>query len=123
MRLIAAALAALALLCPAAARDLGQWADQPPEVRAWYRNAEVMPAARERIPFVKCCDNSDVVKTRFAVNKIDGRDEWFYEDTPGHMKRIPDDIVHWGEVAPDGQPTLFVYAGKETCFYPGDGGL
>lgn len=123
MRLLLAALALAGTLSLAQARDLGQWTDQTPEVREWYRNAEVMPAARGRIHFVKCCDNADVVRTKFAVNKTDGGDEWFYEDAPGHMKRIPDDIVHWGETAPDGQPTLFVYDNKETCFYPGDGGL
>lgn len=123
MRLTLAAFAALAMLCAASARDFGQWANQPPEVREWYRNVEIMPAARERFPFVKCCDGADVVRTKFAVNKADGRDEWFYEDAPGHMKRIPDDIIHWEETAPGGQPTLFVYAGKETCFFPGDSGI
>ena len=31
--------------------------------------------------------------------------------------------IHWDKRAPNGQPTLFVYSGKETCFFPGDGGI
>lgn len=108
---------------PSFGRDLGQWTDQPPEVREWYRNAELTLAARLRFPFVKCCDGADVVRTRFEVSKTDGRDVWLYEDTPGHMKRIPDDIIHWNESAPGGAPTLFVYGGKETCFFPPDAGI
>jgi hypothetical protein len=100
-----------------------EYAQASPEVRDWYRNAELTPAARERFPFKNCCDHADVVRTRFDVNKTDGGDEWFYEDALGHMKRIPPDIIHWGQSAPDGQPTLFVYSGKETCFFPGSGGI
>lgn len=112
-------IACIFLTAPADARWRAEYASQPQVVQDWYRNAELTPAAQQRFPFKKCCDHSDVVHTRFAVNKTTGGDEWFYEDTPGHMKKIPDDIIHWGESAPDGQPTLFVYDGKETCFFPG----
>ena len=100
-----------------------EYASNPPEVQAWYQNAELTEAAKIRFPFKKCCDHADVVKTTFSVNRTDGGDEWFYEDAPGHMKRIPPDIIHWGVSAPGGQPTLFVYSGKETCFFPGDSGI
>lgn len=100
-----------------------EYAEYPQAVQDWYRNAELTPEAQERFPFKKCCDHSDVVKTQFRVNKTSGSDEWFYEDSPGHFKRIPPDVIHWGESAPNGQPTLFVYSGKETCFFPGDSGI
>ena len=100
-----------------------EYAQASPEVREWYRNAPLTPEAQQRFPFKKCCDHADVVKTQFRVNRTDGRDEWFYEHTPGHFKRIPDDVIHWGVSAPGGQPTLFVYAGSETCFFPGDSGI
>jgi hypothetical protein len=29
----------------------------------------------------------------------------------------------WCESAPGGLPTLFVYDGRETCFFPGEGGI
>lgn len=122
MRLIYAALALAGALSLGHARDLGQWAGQPPEVRDWYRDAELTLAARQRFPFVKCCTQSDVVRTQFRVDKVSGADAWWWRDGET-WKRVPDDIIHWGEHAPDGQPTLFVFLGKETCFFPGDSGI
>lgn len=119
------AIAALgaAFCCPAHATWKPQYASQPQEVQDWYRNAELTEAAQKRLGWQKCCDHADVVRTKFHVNKTDGRDEWFYEDSPGHFKRIPDDVIHWGVSAPGGKPTLFVFSGHETCFFPGDGGI
>lgn len=116
------ALAGALLLTPAAARDLGQWENVDPAVRAWYRNAQLTEAARQRFKFQNCCDHADVFRTKFKVNKTTGADEWLYL-VDGKWKRVPPDIIHWGETAPDKQPTLFIYDGKETCFYPGDGGI
>lgn len=99
-----------------------EYANQPLEVQEWYRNAELTKQAQSRFPFKKCCDHSDVVKTRFNVNKTTSGDEWYWLDGD-KWRRIPDDIIHWQERAPNGQPTLFVYDGKETCFFPGDGGI
>jgi len=117
------ALAGAILAAPTSARDLGQWENQPPEVRAWYRNARLTEAARSRLSFQNCCDNADVVRTKFKVNKTDGGDEWLWLDPDTNAwRRVPPDIVHEGEHAPDGQPTLFVYSGIPTCFYPGQDG-
>jgi hypothetical protein len=114
--------AVLALGAGAQATWKPEYALNSPEVQAWYQNAELTEAAKIRFPFKKCCDHADVVRTRFTVNKTDAADEWFYLDGET-WKRIPPDIIHWGQAAPDGQPTLFVYSGKETCFFPGDGGI
>jgi hypothetical protein len=47
-------------------------------------------------------------------------DTWLWLDPDRNIWReVPDDIIHWGESAPDGRPTLFIYQGQETCFYPG----
>ena len=113
--------AILALSVQAQATWKPEYASRPPEVQAWYQNAELTEAAKGRFPFKKCCYHADVVRTRFTVNKTDAGDEWFYLDDD-IWKRIPPDIIHWGETAPGGQPTLFVYSGKETCFFPGDSG-
>ena len=59
---------------------------------------------------------------QIPVNKTNAGDEWFWLDA-GTWRRIPDDIIHWNKHAPGGRPTLFVYSGKETCFYPGEGGV
>ena len=99
-----------------------EYADNPPEVRDWYRNAELTHAAQIRFPFKKCCEHADVVKTQFRVNRATQGDEWYWLDGQ-QWRRIPDDIIHWGKSAPGGQPTLFVYSGHETCFFPGDGGI
>ena len=99
-----------------------EYALQPKEVRDWYQAAELTPTAQMRFPYKKCCDHADVYRTQFRVNASTNKDEWFYlagED----WKAIPADIIHWGEHAPDGQPTLFIYNGKETCFFPGDSGI
>lgn len=104
----------------AIARDPdGRWANSPD--RDWYRNAELTEAARKRFSFIKCCDGSDVYRTQFRVNKLSGDDEWYYL-ADGHWRRVPPDIIHWGISAPGGLPTLFIYQGKETCFFPGEAG-
>jgi len=114
--------AALMLVSPAGATWKPEYANQPFEVQQWYRNAELTKAAQQRFPFKKCCDHSDVVKTKFNVNKTSAGDEWYWLDGEA-WRRIPDDIIHWNESAPTRLPTLFIYNGKETCFFPGEGGL
>jgi len=106
----------------AEARWKPEYANVPQSVQDWYKRAELTPKAQLRFPFKSCCAHSDVVRTQFRVNKTDGRDEWYWLDGKD-WRRIPDDIIHWGETAPDKQPTLFVYDGHETCFWPGDSGI
>lgn len=125
-RLLLAALAAFLLLGDAAyGRWKAEYASQPQSVRDWYANALLTPAAQQRLRWVKCCDHADVVRTRFHVNKRDGKDEWFYlvPGSDNEWRGIPDDIIHWGESAPGGKPTLFIYQEIETCFWPGEGGI
>jgi hypothetical protein len=118
----AALVTTVALMAPAGATWKPEYANQPVEVQQWYRNAELTKAAQSRFPFKKCCDHSDVVKTKFNVNRTSAGDEWFWLDGET-WRKVPDDIIHWNERAPSGQPTLFIYNGKETCFFPGDGGI
>jgi hypothetical protein len=99
-----------------------QIAQADPSVRAWYEQQEINPAAQKRlnVTFKSCCKNGDVFLTQFRVGPGEhGDDEWWYLQK-GVWKRIPDDVIHWGEYAPDGQATLFLYAsgGQELCFYP-----
>jgi hypothetical protein len=127
------AVAAVVAIAPARAEWKPQYAQASPEVRAWYGSAELTPAAAARLGFKRCCDESEVVKTRFRVDRSSGQDEWYYLKN-GKFERIPLDIIHWGESAPGGKPTLFVLSdhwadafhrphGTPTCFYPGEGGL
>ncbi len=110
------------LIGTADARWKPEYANAPQAVQDWYRNAELTSRARRRFAFEKCCENADVVKTKFRVNRVDAKDEWFWLDGT-NWRRVPDDIIHWGETAPSKQPTLFVYRGQETCFWPGEPGI
>src|ERR1700761_2448026 len=74
------ALVVLALVAQVQARWKPEYANQPPEVQAWYRNAELTEAAQARFPFKKCCDHADVVKTKFNVNRTTAGDEWYWLD-------------------------------------------
>lgn len=119
--LLAFSLSTCGTTAPVLARDDGRYANSP--YRDWYRNAELTEAAQKRFLFKSCCDHSDVFRTRFRVNKLTGDDEWYYLVENNQWKRIPPDIIHWGKSAPDGQPTLFMLNGAETCFFPGEGGI
>jgi hypothetical protein len=106
-----------------------EYAQLPAGVQAWYENAELTPAAQKRLGFLGCCKSSDVVAAKFAVSKIDGADQWFYQRPGQPWRQVPPDIIHWNEHAPDNRPTLFALshetfgwpAGTETCFYPPGG--
>jgi len=118
----AAALGTIGLSGDAHATWKPEYANAPPEVQQWYRNAQLTEAAQKRFGFKSCCAHSDVVKTTFRVDKANNGDEWYWFDN-GHWSQIPSDIIHWGESAPDGQPTLFAVGNLPTCFFPGQGGL
>ncbi len=110
-----------------------QYASEPQDVQDWYASAQVTEAAQKRLGFVPCCDTSEVVKTQFRVDRKSGEDQWFYLEH-GTWKQVPPDIIHYGESAPDNQPTLFIIKdetadvwhlphGTPSCFYPPAGGL
>jgi hypothetical protein len=98
----------------------------PVWAESWYEqqtlNRETMN--RLNVGWNSCCLGSEVVKTQFRVNKTTHGDEWYYLRA-GKWKRVPDDTIHWGQHAPNGQATLFVYfmTGAETCFYPPQEGI
>jgi hypothetical protein len=108
-----AALSAMAVAWPA-------WAE------GWFDRQMLNPATVKRlnVGWNSCCLGSEVVKTQFRVNRTSYGDEWFYLKDDA-WKRVPDDTIHWGQHAPGGQATLFVYfmTGDETCFYPPQEGI
>lgn len=90
---------------------------------AWYEAQQINPEAQLRlgVSWKSCCNHSDVVKTRFRVDRTTSEDQWWYLD--GNTWRlVPADIIHWNDPTPDGQPVLFAYTGIPTCFYPGETG-
>jgi hypothetical protein len=109
----ASALMTLVLSWPA-------WSD------GWFDQQSLNPATQQRLKvgWNSCCLGSEVVKTQFRVSRTDYGDEWYYMKN-GAWKRVPDDTIHWGQHAPGGQATLFIYfmTGDETCFYPPEEGI
>jgi hypothetical protein len=121
------ALAALAAISANPGREAHatwkpEYAAAPLEVQAWYQNAQLTDAAQKRFGFKSCCAHADVVKTSFRVDKASAGDAWYWLNN-GQWTQIPTDIIHWGESAPDRQPTLFAIGNLPTCFFPGEGGL
>lgn len=100
-----------------------EYANSSPETRQWYRDAQLTDEAKKRFQFTHCCDHADVVRTEFKVNKTTNGDEWWYLTAGGEWKQVPPDIIHVDKHAPDNQPTLFIYNGHETCFFPGGSGI
>lgn len=135
LSILSAIVDAFLLVCTAAAvgaalcgptvvfgHDDGTHADESQAVRDWYKNAELTPEAQKLFNFKSCCAHSDVVKTKFKVSRDTGADEWWYLDSDNQWQRVPDAIIHWGESAPDGQPTMFAIGSMPTCFWPGESG-
>ena len=109
---------------PAPARWKPEYAQLPQATRDWYESRELTAAAQARFHFKSCCAQSDVVAAKFAVSKLGGADQWFYQ-LAGEEKwqLVPDDIVHPDEHAPSGRAVMFAVAGIPVCFFPPDGGI
>jgi hypothetical protein len=90
-------------------------------------NAAIVPHRYYPSSLVElACEKGDVFHTQFRVINNGtkyGEDTWWYEKD-GKWKQVPPDTIHWGQHAPNGQPTLFIYqtTGQELCFYPGRDG-
>jgi hypothetical protein len=121
MRIILAIAFAVLSTVQGNARWKAEYAQKPETVRNWYESRELTEAAQQRFNFRSCCAHSDVVKTKFKVGGA-GNDEWWWL-VGETWKRIPDDVIHWNEHAPDGLPVLFAVGENPTCFYPPDGGI
>lgn len=94
-----------------------------PEYQQWASNVQTTEPAFKRLGWRKCCNHAEVFRTKFMPVKENGQDGYLYEVSEGVYKRVPQDIIKWDERAPDGRPTLFIYQGKETCFFPAEGGI
>lgn len=100
-----------------------EYDNMPAETQEWYRTRKLTPEASRRLGYQSCCEDADVVDTQFRVDTVDGHDTWFYKDNYGDWKKVPEDIIHWDEPAPGGQPVLFKHAGSEVCFFPPQGAI
>ena len=99
-----------------------EYAQLPQATQDWYATRELTQAAQLKFHFKSCCNHSDVVNAQFRVSKTTGNDEWFWRNR-GQWLRIPDDIIHWDEHAPDGNAVMFAIGDEPTCFFPPGGGI
>lgn len=98
----------------------------------WMKLAKTTPEAFRKLRYESCCDHGDRVKTKFTVDRSSGMDQWRYlEPATGKWKDIPDYIIHRGNDDPrvprmpdalQREGVLFIYAGKELCFWPPEEG-
>jgi hypothetical protein len=92
----------------ASARDFGQYTNSSDERRKWFK--ELAPPGLNP-EYSSCCDQGDVVHTKFQVNKKDGTDEWTYLAANGKWKVVPPQIILWEKINDpmnDGQARLWV---------------
>jgi hypothetical protein len=108
------------------ARDFGQYTNLSAERREWFKR--LAPPGRNPALW-SCCGESDVVHTKFRVNKKDGTDEWMYFTSAGTWKVVPPDIILWDKINDpmnDGQARLWASpylkdpdgTPKPICFIP-----
>jgi len=118
-------IALMVLVSPAAARDLGQWENQAPEVRKWFQKL-MQPDA----PFISCCgeadaywaDSFEVDEDRYVAIITDER-----ADGPlgrphrklGEKIVIPNNKIKWDEGNPTGHGIIFIGLGGQIyCYVP-----
>lgn len=99
------------------------YATSPPEVREWFKNAKLTPAAYKRLGWHGCCDNADRFVTTFAQED----ENWYYYQD-GKKILIPADTIHTEDDPTMPQQlkvegVLFIISGTVGCFWaPKTGG-
>jgi hypothetical protein len=121
---------ALVLLAsPAAARDFGQWENQPPHVHAWFQKL-----MQPDIPTVSCCgeadaywaDSFEVDGDRYVAIITDER-----PDGPlgrphresGEKIVVPNHKIKWDDGNPTGHGIIFIGMGGQVYCYVPPGGV
>jgi hypothetical protein len=102
------------------ARDFGQYANSSAERRKWFKD---LASPGRNLGVWSCCDQGDVIRTKFRVNIKNGDDEWMYLASDGTWKVVPPDVILWDKVNDsmnDGQARLKEPDGtpKPICFIP-----
>lgn len=91
----------------------------------WYEKQDMNPEIQQRlgVSWKSCCNNADVYKTQFHVDRDNADAWWYWHKTELVWKLVPSDAVQTGIPTPTGEPVMFVYQGVVTCFFPGEGGI
>jgi hypothetical protein len=123
MKLLIAALAALATILPAAARDNGQWADQPATTRQWFQSL-----MQPDNPVMSCCGEADAFEAdtfevegdHYVAVVTDGRGVI----QPGTRVPVPNAKMKWDAGNPTGHGILFLQVGTMNVYcYVAPGGV
>ncbi len=121
---------ALVLLAsPSAARDFGQWENQPPHVRAWFQKL-----MQPDLPTMSCCgeadaywaDSFEVDGDRYVAIITDER-----PDGPlgrphresGEKIVVPNHKIKWDDGNPTGHGIIFIGMGGQVYCYVPPGGV
>jgi hypothetical protein len=114
---------------PAAARDLGQWENQAPEVRKWFQRL-MQPDA----PFMSCCgeadaywaDSFEVDEDRYVAIITDERPDGPLgrpHRKPGEKIVVPNHKIKWDDGNPTGHGIIFIGIGDQVFCYVPPGGV
>jgi hypothetical protein len=122
MRLPIAAIAALAMIASALARDNGQWADSPAAVRQWFQSL-----MQPDNPYLSCCGEADAFEA--DTFEVDG-DQYIAIITdgkgvipPGTRIPIPNAKMKWDAGNPTGHGIVFIGAQGQVYCYVAPGGV
>jgi hypothetical protein len=122
MKLPFATLAALAMLLPAAARDNGQWADSPTNIRQWFQSL-----MQPDNPAVSCCGEADAFKA--DVFEVEG-DHCIAVITDGKgvipngtRFPVPNSKMKWDAGNPTGHGIIFIGTTGQIYCYVAPGGV
>ena len=122
MKLPLAVLLALATLLPAAARDNGQWSDQPAHVRQWFQGL-----MQPDNPAVSCCgpadafeaDSFEVEGDHYVAIITDGKGV----TPPGTRIPVPNAKMKWDAGNPTGHGIVFIGPQGQVYCYVAPGGV
>ena len=122
-------IALVLLASPSAARDLGQWENHPPHVRAWFQKL-----MQPDLPTVSCCgeadaywaDSFEVDEDRYVAIITDER-----PDGPlgrphrqsGEKIVVPNHKIKWDDGNPTGHGIIFIGMGGQVYCYVPPGGV
>jgi hypothetical protein len=122
MRLPLAAVAALAMLLPAAARDNGQWSDSPAAIRQWFWSLKQPDA-----PNVSCCGEADAFEA--DTFEVEG-DHYVAIITDGKgilpngtRIAVPNFKMKWDAGNPTGHGIIFIGGNGQLYCYVAPGGV
>jgi hypothetical protein len=122
MKLPIAALLALAMLLPAAARDNGQWGDSPANIRQWFQSL-----MQPDNPAVSCCGEADAFEA--DTFEVEG-DHYIAVITdgkgvipPGTRIAVPNQKMKWDAGNPTGHGIVFIGTNGQLYCYVAPGGV